>query len=496
MGAVIPITWRVKMPVGRLSVQSRLFKTTSFRLAMVLIGVFSVLITLTMLYTQRALNDRIETLVDTRLRLESDLMASLYDSGSLPLLMSAIQKRNEIDEFGRFYYLANRLDAPTLANEDKTAKVASSKQVFYTMTIGELIKSAPAGTDPDLPVRVVATQMDNSVSLYIAHEISNERALTNYARWLMIGAIAVALLFALIGGVWVSLLVMRRVDGISRTTAEIIDGDLSRRLRVTEDGNEFDLLAARINLMLNRIEELMNGMREVTSNIAHDLRSPLTRLRNRLDVALLSEPQPEEFHRVLNDGIQDADSLINTFNALLSIARMEAGIQQERLTDVSLAAIITELEELYEPLAEDMGLGLNLELSALPMMRGDRHLLAQALSNLLDNAFKYGADGGEVCVQLHSGAHGSAEIVISDRGEGVPDAARERVFQRFVRLERERNSPGNGLGLSMVRAIVHMHHGAIRLEDNRPGLRVVITLPVLAVLPASAPALEKLSANT
>ena len=483
------------MPVSRLSIQSRLFKTTSFRLAMVLIGVFSVLITLTMLYTQRALNDRIETLVDTRLRLESDLMASLYDSGSLPLLMSAIQKRNEIDEFGRFYYLANRLDVPALANEDKDAKVASSKQVFYSMNIGELIKSVPAGTDPDLPVRVVATQMDNSVSLYIAHEISNERALTNYARWLMIGAIAVALLFALIGGVWVSLLVMRRVDGISRTTAEIIDGDLSRRLRVTEDGNEFDLLAARINLMLNRIEELMNGMREVTSNIAHDLRSPLTRLRNRLDVALLSEPQPEEFHRVLNDGIQDADSLINTFNALLSIARMEAGIQQERLSDVALADIIAELTELYEPLAEDMGLKLKLELSAAPVMRGDRHLLAQALSNLLDNAFKYGADGGEVSVRLHSGAHGSAELVIGDRGEGVPDAARERVFQRFVRLERERSSPGNGLGLSMVRAIVHMHHGAIRLEDNRPGLRVVITLPVLALLPTAAPALEKLSAN-
>ena len=450
---------------------------------MVLIGVFSVLITLTMLYTQRALNDRIETLVDTRLRLESDLMASLYESGSLPLLMSAIQKRNEIDEFGRFYYLANRLDAPVLSNEDKAAKVALNEQVFYTMTIGELIKSAPAGTNPDLPVRVVATELDSSVSLYIAHEISNERALTNYARWLMIGAIAVALLFALAGGVWVSLLTMRRVDGISRTTAEIIDGDLSRRLRVTEDGNEFDLLAARINLMLNRIEELMNGMREVTSNIAHDLRSPLTRLRNRLDVALLNEPAPEEYRAVLSDGIQDADSLINTFNALLSIARMEAGIQQERLSDVKLADIVSELEELYEPLAEDMGLQLKLELSAAPVMRGDRHLLAQALSNLLDNAFKYGATGGEIGVRLRLGAHGSAEIAITDRGEGVPDAARERVFQRFVRLERERNSPGNGLGLSMVRAIVHMHHGAIRLEDNRPGLRVVITLPVLAQLP-------------
>jgi len=122
---------------------------------------------------------------------------------------------------------------------------------------------------------------------------------------------------------------------------------------------------------------------------------------------------------------------------------MEAGIQQERLSDVSLADIVSELEELYEPLAEDMGLKLNLELSAAPVMRGDRHLLAQALSNLLDNAFKYGAEGGEVGVQLRLGAHGSTEIVISDRGEGVPDAARERVFQRFVRLERERNSPGS-----------------------------------------------------
>lgn len=443
------------------------------------------LITLTMLYTQRALNDRIETLVDTRLRLESDLMVSLYESGSLPLLMSAIQKRNEIDEFGRFYYLANRLDAPELSSADRDTQVGLSNQVFYTMSIGELIKTVPSGTNPKLPVRVVATKLDNSISLYIAHEISNEKALTNYARWLMIAAIAVALVFALASGAWVSLLAMRRVDGISRTTADIIDGDLSRRLRVTEDGNEFDLLAARINLMLNRIEELMNGMREVTSNIAHDLRSPLTRLRNRLDVALLNEPAPEEYRAVLNDGIQDADSLINTFNALLSIARMEAGIQKERLSDVKLDDIISELEELYEPLAEDMGLTLKLDISTSPVMRGDRHLLAQALSNLLDNAFKYGASGGEICVSLYADAHGSAELAITDRGEGVPDAARERVFQRFVRLERERNSPGNGLGLSMVRAIVHMHHGAIRLEDNNPGLKVLITLPILAQLPIS-----------
>ncbi len=450
---------------------------------MVLIGVFSVLITLTMLYTQRALNDRIETLVDTRLRLESDLMSSLYESGSLPLLMSAIQKRNEIDEFGRFYYLANRLNASPVEGQAHEESASSSRQIFYTMTIGELIKSAPAGTDPQLPVRVVSTQLDSSVSLYIAHEISNERALTNYARWLMVAAIAVALMFALGGGVWASVLAMRRVDGISRTTAEIIDGDLSRRLRVTEDGNEFDLLAQRINLMLNRIEELMNGMREVTSNIAHDLRSPLTRLRNRLDVALLNEPAPEQYRTVLGEGIKDADSLINTFNALLSIARMEAGIQQERLSDVLLSDIVAELQELYEPLAEDMGLQLKLNLEISPVMRGDRHLLAQAFSNIFDNAFKYGATGGEITVTVCANDTGSADVVIGDRGEGVPDVARERVFQRFVRLERERNSPGNGLGLSMVRAIVHMHHGAIRLEDNQPGLRVVITLPVLAHLP-------------
>lgn len=458
---------------------NKLLKTNTFRLTLVLIVVFGVLLILAVSYNQHSFAERIETLVDTRLRLESEVMGGLYEAGSLSLLLDAIQKREEVEGLGRFYYLVNNPES-----EGEKAVAPADAHVFYTMTIGELIKPVPEGVSPDLLVRVIKVRMSGSTKLYIAHDVSGEQGLTRYARWLTGGTIVVVLLMSLLGAIWVSHLTLNSIDRISRATADIIDGDLSQRLPPKEKGNEFDLLSEHINIMLTRIEDLMEGMREVTSNIAHDLRSPLTRLRNRLEVVSLNEPKPEEFRAVLADGIDDADKLINTFNALLSIARVETGVQQEGFSDVQLVEVIVELGELYEPLAEEMGVELKLDLSTASVIRGNRHLLAQALSNLLDNALKYAAAGGEICICLYPDGQGGVEVTVADRGPGVPELEHEHVFQRFVRLESERLSPGNGLGLSMVRAIIRMHHGTVHLEDNHPGLSVLVSLPILAQLPA------------
>ncbi len=454
---------------------SRLLKTTTFRLALTLLCLFTLLVALAMFGTQRALGDRIESLVDSRLRLESDLLISFYQSGSLPQLMNAIQQRNQIDEFGRFYYLANREDS-RLADAGTTA---SGQQQYVTMALSALVDTVPEGLDQELPVRVAITDLDDGLTLYIAHEITDELSLSSYFSLLVMASLGVCLLVALAAGVWASASVIRRVDGISRAAGDIIEGDLSRRLRVTNDGNEFDQLSSRINLMLSRIEELMSGMREVTSNIAHDLRSPLTRLRNRLDVASLDNMDKQAVAETLDRGIQDADGLIETFNALLSIARMEAGLQQTRFGTVDVGPLLEELYELYSPLAEDCGLDMSLVNHGQAELGCDRHLMAQAVSNLLDNALKYGASGGSLTLGMQVSAdRQSVEIFVEDRGSGIPFSARERVFQRFYRLEYERNSPGNGLGLSVVKAIVHMHHGEVALYDNNPGLRAVMSFPL------------------
>ncbi len=454
---------------------SRLLKTTTFRLTMTLLCLFTVLVALAMFGTQRALGDRIESLVDSRLRLESDLLISSYQSGSLPQLMNAIQQRNQIDEFGRFYYLADRDDAhPSLQ-----PGFVSQDQAYLTLTLEALVDTVPDGMDPELPVRVAITHLDDGLTLYIAHEITDELSLTSYFSLLVIASLGLCLLVALAAGVGVSAAVIRRVDGISRAAGDIIEGDLSRRLRVTDHDNEFDQLSSRINLMLSRIEELMNGMREVTSNIAHDLRSPLTRLRNRLDIVSLDEMDQAAVADTLDRGVKDADGLIDTFNALLSIARMEAGLQQTRIGSVSLGPLLQELYELYQPLAEDCGLRMSLVCDSDAEFGCDRHLLAQAISNLLDNALKYGSSGGELTLGMRKvSVDNAVEVFVHDKGQGIPFAARERVFQRFYRLEYERNTPGNGLGLSVVRAIVGMHHGKVTLHNNHPGLRAVMTFPL------------------
>jgi signal transduction histidine kinase len=237
--------------------------------------------------------------------------------------------------------------------------------------------------------------------------------------------------------------------------------------------------------MLSRIEQLMAGLREVSDNIAHDLKTPLNRLRNRVEEAL-REPYDENVYReTLERTIEEADGLIKTFNALLSIARLEAGAAGDNRDRLDLSALVSDVAELYEPVAEERGITLKAQAEGPIAVRGDRQLLGQAITNLIDNALKYGApqaqggNGWAPEVDIRAEVHdGTAEIIVADRGPGVPESERERVLGRFVRLEESRSEPGSGLGLSLVAAVARLHGGALRLEDNEPGLRVVLSLPL------------------
>lgn len=462
-----------KKPSTRDGDRGRLFRTSAFRLALIYATLFSALSAATLGFIYWSTRSQIESQVDARLRLETDYLINLYKSGALPELLEAIQRRNQIDTYGRFYYLANNESANTgeeATDEDMPIRISSSRS-HTTRNMGDVADLPPGSARAFNPVRVAETQLKNGLKLTIGHEISDEKALLDHTFALVVGATLLTLFFSLIGGVWIGMRMLRRIDSVSRTATEIMSGDLSQRLSVTERDDEIDEIAAKLNEMLNRIEDLMKSMQQVTNNVAHDLRSPLTRLRNRLEVTLLEERDPESYRKEMQGAIGDADSLIQTFNAMLSIARLEAGIDGQQWTDTPIGDLLQELAELYDAVAEDAGMQFNANIEDNPIYHCNRHLIGQAVTNLLDNAIKYTPEPGKVSIELKT-LENAFEIIVSDNGPGIPEADRERVFERFVRLENERNTPGNGLGLSLVQAVLRIHRAKLKLEDNNPGLVV------------------------
>ncbi|MEA3292517.1 MAG: HAMP domain-containing sensor histidine kinase, partial [Pseudomonadota bacterium] len=267
-----------------------------------------------------------------------------------------------------------------------------------------------------------------------------------------------------------------QIESINTTSREIMSGDLSRRIPTRGSGDDFDLLAGNLNAMLDRIQALMEDVRRVSDNIAHDLRTPLARLRNRLELLKTDADADSPDSQAVEQAVAEADGLLATFNALLRIARIEAEQRREAFEQVALDTVVQDVAEFYEPLAEDKAQRLLLDLQPGIRLQGDRDLLFQALANLLDNAIKYTPRGGRIEISLQSSEIG-VRLIVADNGPGIPVEAREKVLQRFFRMEESRTTPGNGLGLSLVAAVAKLHGITIRLEDNRPGLRVVWELP-------------------
>jgi signal transduction histidine kinase len=299
-------------------------------------------------------------------------------------------------------------------------------------------------------------------------------------RW----SLAIVIVLGVAVGLIVTRRVLKRVDAMTATTRQIMEGDLAGRLPIAGTGDELDRLAGNLNAMLERIEALMHGLKEMSDNIAHDLKTPLTRLRNRSEQALRLAGNETEYRRALEATIEESDALIRTFNALLMIARAESGQARDGMTDLNAAEIVRGVGDLYEPLAEDKGIRLKVEAPSAVPMHGNRELISQALANLVDNAIKYGAyeardvNGAKPEVVVTAQAQGERILLtVADAGRGIPAADRGRVVERFVRLEESRSKPGSGLGLSLASAVARLHGGDLKLEDNNPGLKTVISLP-------------------
>ncbi|HRN89768.1 ATP-binding protein [Hyphomicrobium sp.] len=329
----------------------------------------------------------------------------------------------------------------------------------------------------------------SGLSLVIGRDVEDQVALADRIKRTFLWGFGALALAALIAGIWIGRSVLGRIEVINATASSIMAGDLSRRIPVSGNSDELDTLSERLNAMLDRIEQLMSGLKEVSDNIAHDLKTPLNRLRNSAEAALRDSRGADAYREGLESTIEKADELIKTFNALLLIARLEAGVVEESAEAFDLGRLVYDVAELYEPVAEEAGLGLEIEAGEGMSIRANRQLVGQAVANLVDNAIKYSARAAEECgasnaavttaVAVRVTDQGdAAEISVADRGPGIAAEDRERALRRFVRLEKSRTQPGTGLGLSLVAAVARLHNGSVRLEDNDPGLRVVVTLPL------------------
>jgi signal transduction histidine kinase len=450
----------------------RLLRTNAFRLAALYLTLFatSVLTLLAFIYWSTA--DFIERQTEATLDAEIAGLNEQYQQRGLSGLVQVIAERSAGERGDAMLYLIiDPLQRPLAGNLSTwpNAEIIRPGWLAFPVGVG---RGAARHTDM---ARAATFAIPGGYRLLVGRDLSDANLFRKRVTETLAWAGVLTLGLGLVGGIVMSRNMLHRVEAVSNTTSEIIHGDFTKRVPLSGSGDEFDQLATNLNAMLDQIERLMAGMRQVTDNIAHDLRTPLSRLRSRLEVTLLEKPDATRYAEVLRETIAEADQLLGTFNALLSIAEAEAGSGRESMTELDLAEIAGSVAELYEPIAEEKGLGFAIAGDPVAMVRGDRHLLAQAAANLLDNALKYTRSGS---VRLSVAVDkDQVRLEVADTGPGIPPDRREAVFDRFVRLEGSRSTPGNGLGLSLVRAVALLHGGSVSLEDNQPGLRAVLTLP-------------------
>ncbi len=449
----------------------RLVRTHAFRLAGLYFLVFAVSVIGVLFFVYWTSADFVERQTEATLDAEITGLAEQYAQRGLSGLIQIVAARSAGDRGdGMLYLVTNRDGQPLAGNITGWPAGVPVRPGSLSFTIDVPVK----GQTQIHPARGALFAIPDGYRLLVGRDISDATAFRERIKATLLWSGLVALGIGLAGGTVMSRNMLRRVEQVNRTAERVIAGNLSDRVPRRGTNDEFDQLAANLNGMLDQIERLMSGMREVTDNVAHDLKTPLARLRARLELALLGPDDPCARSDAIRAAIDEADRLLATFNALLSIAAAEAGAGDPADEPLDLGQIARAVVELYEPLAEEKGFALRLDSAPATMIRGDRHLLSQAVANLLDNALKYG--GGDIAIAVRQ-SDGHAVIEVADRGTGIPESDRETVFDRFVRLEPSRSTPGNGLGLSLVRAVARRHAANVTLGDNHPGLRVRIEFP-------------------
>jgi signal transduction histidine kinase len=477
----------------------KLIRTTAFRLTLVYLFLFALFAASLLGYfawnTRRLITEQITSTVNA----ETGEISDIFGRRGLRGLVFTIE--NRALRPGANLYLVTTPNGQAIAGNVGSLAPGVMGITGWSETAYRRLDEQDSADHRAL-VRV--SELSGGFRLLIGRDLEERRRMfgiiAKAAQW----SLLIVVVLGLSGGVFVARRVLRRIDAMTGTTQRIMAGDLSGRLPVGRSGDELDRLAENLNAMLERIEALMMGLKEVSDNIAHDLKTPLTRLRNRAEEALAKSGSEAEYRSALERTIEESDGLIRTFNALLMIARAESGQARGNMDDFDAADVANGIHELYEPLAEDDGMTLHVKTSPTPL-HGNRELISQALANLVENAIKYGkpvpaaqplgaaavtaADNREILIEARR--HGDSVLLsVTDHGPGIPEVDRKHAVERFVRLEASRTQPGSGLGLSLASAVATLHGGELRLGDAHPGLAATLAIP------ARAQAGDRLAAQT
>jgi len=467
----------------------KLFGATAFRLALaiLLLSAIGSGIVLTVIAWQvvSVVDREIARTIDA----ESQGLIDAFDNAGIRRLEAVIEARKR-EPGSSLYLLTNPIGEPLAGNVEQIPA-----EVLLHPGFLPIIYRGSGSSERGRQALVGVYILPGGFRLLIGHDLGDRARIGK----VMVRALAISLVFfavlGALGALFVARRVLKRIDDMNTSAHGIMAGDLTRRLPVSGSGDELDRLAEGLNEMLGRISELMEGLQEVSDNIAHDLRTPLTRLRNHAEAALAFGGDAATYRQALEKTIDESDQLIRIFNALLLIARAEAGGDLGPLQPFDVGEAARSVADLYEPIAEEEGVELTIRAEDGLKVRGNRELIGQAIANLVDNALKYGAPqkgigDAKPDVGITARRAGrSIVLTVADRGPGIAPADRARVLDRFVRLEGSRSRPGSGLGLSLAAAVARMHGGTVDLEDNQPGLRVRLTLPATDDRPQSlAPA--------
>jgi signal transduction histidine kinase len=462
----------------------RLFRTTPFRLTLLFVALFAAAASLFLAYIYIATAGEVAVRTDERVSREMASLEAVDRDGGVGALNQAVIERASVDH-PMLYLLMTPAGATVSGSIAKSpVRDFTGDRTWASFTLTD---TNPDGAVVRQPARGVEERLPDGWRLFVGADVGESEFYVNKILRALWGAGALMVVLGLGGGLLISRDVSRSMASLNNVIDKVRGGDLHARAEVRGSGDEYDELAAGLNDMLDRLERSVGGLRHAGDAIAHDLRSPLTRLRARLEAAMIeADAGRADAKAALHQALEDADGVLRTFNAVLAIARLEAVADAPGQTSFDPAELARSVAELYEPLCEEKGLEFALRAEHGLTLRGNREFVAQALANILDNAVKYTPPGGAIMARVRRRSSGDVEISVTDTGPGIPSEDRERVVERFVRLENSRNAPGSGLGLSLVAAVARAHRGRLDLDEgpgavegSGPGLRVAVVFPAV-----------------